>query len=111
MVEQKLLDRVIEEQKRLTFQRWKAQAKMRGEAVELTLDDWHTVWGDLWFQRGRGIDDYCLTRKDWNLPWSRDNVEILQRKEHFSTRSFKKRQQSGDSTVLGRKPVNPMEKF
>ena len=111
MVRQELIDRVIEEQKRLTFQRWRAQAKMRGEPVELTLDDWNTIWGELWFHRGRGIDDYCLTRKDWKQSWNRDNVEIMQRREHFNTRSFKKRQREGDPSVLGRKPVKPMEKF
>jgi len=111
MVRQELVERVIEEQRRLTFQRWRAQCKLRGETVELTLDEWNTVWGDLWFQRGRAIDDYCITRKDWSKPWNKHNVEILQRKDHFQTRSFKKRQREGDPSLLGRKPLDPMEKF
>jgi hypothetical protein len=105
------IQRIVQESRKLSFQRWRAQAKLRGEAVEMTERDWNAVWGDLWFKRGRSIDSWCLSRKDWTKPWSKDNCLLMQRREHFSTRSFKKRQRDGDASLLGRKPVDPMEKF
>jgi len=103
--------RVIEIQRLLTFQRWRAQAKMRGETVSVDYAQWCGIWGDQWYQRGRAIDSLCLTRRDWSKPWTVDNCEIVTRREHFNTRSFKKRQREGDPSVLGRKAIDPMEKF
>ena len=105
------MKRVLASVKLLTFQRWKAQCKSRGETVLLDYPQWCELWGDLWYKRGRAIDSYCITRKDWKGDWTVDNSEIVTRKDHFNTRHFKKQQAAGDARLLGRKATNPMEKF
>jgi len=63
----------------------KAQARYRGEDYSLTLEDWMTMWTDeLWLQRGRTSDSYCLQQIDAEQGWSVDNVEIVPRRKHFS---------------------------
>lgn len=77
------------------YQRAKAQAKFRGEAWELKMEEYITLWttNNCHLHKGRSLDDYCLTRKDFAGAWSLDNVEILTRREHFQTRGEKIRAQ------------------
>lgn len=72
--------------------RAKAQAKYRGEEWLITPEEYIDLWmeNDLYQNKGRGLDDYCLTRKDVYEPWSVENVEIITRREHFQTRDKKK---------------------
>jgi hypothetical protein len=58
------------------------QAQWREEAWSIDFDTWLAIWGDLWHNRGRGRGDYCMTRKDWSLPWTVDNVQIVTREAH-----------------------------
>jgi hypothetical protein len=60
----------------------KNQAQWRGETWALTFDVWIELWGDLWPRRGRQVDDYCMTRRDWELPWTRANTHVITRSEH-----------------------------
>lgn len=62
----------------------KAQAKFRGEPHELTEEEYFEAWGELWTQRGKQADQYTMTRRDPELAWSRDNVEVITRREQLS---------------------------
>ena len=61
------------------------QANFRGEGWDeaFDLDSWLELWGDKWEQRGREKDRYCMTRIDFDQPWSKDNCEVVTRGEHF----------------------------
>jgi hypothetical protein len=64
----------------LAWARHKAQAKYRGEAYELSFEDWLAFWTPAaWSMKGRGRNSICLTRKDIEGPWSRDNCELMSR--------------------------------
>ena len=67
------------------FVKHRSQAHYRNESYELTFEDWLELWPrHLWTQRGRGADDLCLTRWDFNGEWSRVNVKVCTRREHFA---------------------------
>lgn len=61
----------------------KAQANFRGEGWDMTFDEFEQLWGDLWYNRGRDADNNCMTRIDWNAPWTFDNCEIITRLEQL----------------------------
>lgn len=65
------------------WQRMKAQANFRGEEFTLKFEDFYNLWKDHWPQRGRGIDDLCMSRNDHSGPWSKKNTIIITRKEHY----------------------------
>ena len=60
---------------------WKkhqAQAHYRGDAHNLTLDEWRSLWTvELWAQRGRSPGCLMLVRKDKQQGWHIDNVLIV----------------------------------
>jgi hypothetical protein len=69
------------------YMRHKAQARYRGEAYELTADDWFDLWTpELFEQRGREADKLCLARVDPEGAWSKHNCEIITRKEFLQAR-------------------------
>ena len=59
------------------------QARFRKEECDLTEEEFFELWKPYWSQRGRGSDDMTMTRRDSDLPWTRDNIEILKRSEHL----------------------------
>jgi len=63
----------------------RSQANYRGEAYELTFEDWQTIWADpeLFLRRGRKPDDVTLTRRDPEQAWSLDNCVVMTRLEHL----------------------------
>jgi len=66
------------------FHAWgqaRAQARFRGEAWELTVEDWIACWGDSWHLRGRHNHSRYLVRTDWHLPWRGDNIGLVTRNE------------------------------
>jgi hypothetical protein len=77
------------------------QAQWRGEGWDFAFEDWLVLWGDLWQHRGRGADQYCMTREDKEKPWTKDNCLVITREQHFNdhrhqqyeTRRRKKAQQ------------------
>jgi hypothetical protein len=72
----------VRHQQHVAWRQQKNQAQWRGETWDLAFDHWIELWGDLWPRRGRLVDDYCMTRKDWELPWTRDNTHVITRAEH-----------------------------
>lgn len=76
-----------DEYKHSMYQPWllnKAQANFRQEGWELSFEDYYEMWKDYWPKRGRKADDYCMTRKDWEKPWTKKNTIITIRKDHLA---------------------------
>lgn len=81
---------VITRDKYYAYLKHRAQAVHRGESYELTFDDWCSLWTDeSWSQRGRKVDDLCLTRWDYAGEWSMVNVIICTRRDHFRIKTGK----------------------
>ena len=74
----------FERERYYAFTKHRAQAHYRREEYDLTHDDWCELWDrETFLQRGRGIDDLCLSRKDHTGAWCRENVHIVPRREHL----------------------------
>ena len=73
----------IPHQQHLAWLQMRAQANYRGEEFKLTLEDFQTLWKDKWDLKGRGSDDYCLTRDDPNGSWELSNVSCIPRVDHL----------------------------
>jgi len=66
------------------WMKMKAQANFRGEEWDLDFEDYYNAWHGKWDQRGRSSEQLCMTRKAYDEAWSKDNIEIITRKEHCS---------------------------
>lgn len=71
--------------KYLTWLQQRNQALFRDEGWTIEFKDWLLLWQEHWHQRGRERGHYCMTRKDWSLPWTLDNVHVITRSEHAKT--------------------------
>lgn len=62
----------------------KNQAQWRQEGWMITFEAWKDLWAASgeWFNRGREKGCYCMTRRDWSIPWTVDNAIIITREEH-----------------------------
>ena len=60
------------------------QAQWRGEEWDFAFEDWIILWGDLWQHRGRGSDQYCMTRVDKEAAWTKLNCIVITREQHFA---------------------------
>lgn len=74
--------------------RHRAQAKHRGEAYELTLEEFTDMWHtqgitDRTQHTGRRSDSVSMVRINPLLPWRKDNCEFLTRGEYLH--SFRNR--------------------
>ena len=58
------------------------QAQWREEGWDFSLEDWIEMWGPWYALRGRDRGSYCMTRKDVELPWTKDNCQVITRQEH-----------------------------
>lgn len=68
--------------KYLTWLQQRNQAQWRDEGWHIDFEAWCALWAERWDQRGRQRGDYCMTRIDWSLPWTLDNVHVITRSEH-----------------------------
>ena len=68
------------------------QAQWRGETWQLTFDDFCEIWGTQWSRAGRWRDCLQMMRRDFDQPWSRANVDIVDR-DQFHQRQAQRRQQ------------------
>jgi len=59
----------------------KSQANYRGEAHELTIEQWLEIWknDEQFLNRGKQSDNWVLTRIDTDGAWSVSNCEIITR--------------------------------
>lgn len=75
---------IIDQDIKYAWMKHRSQAAYRGEDHTITLEEWRELWpNDVWFQRGRGADNMCLSKLDIELGWSTDNVEICTRRKHL----------------------------
>lgn len=74
----------------LQHARARAQAKFRGEAWNLTFEDWCEAWAGNWHRRGRHPNSLLLSRIDVRQPWQRDNVRLVDRYEHHTNQMIQK---------------------
>jgi hypothetical protein len=77
-----------------TFAQHKAQSNFRKEGWEFEFEDWKALWDEHWEQRGRGRNDYVMSRIDPDQPWGKDNVIVTTRHQshlHFVEWLMKKR--------------------
>jgi len=66
------------------FLKHRSQARFRQEQYDLTFEDWQAIWTPETFaKRGRAIDSITLTRVDWDLPWDRDNVQLIKKSQQL----------------------------
>lgn len=67
------------------FLRARAQARFRKEGWELSFEDFEALWNQdaSWLQRGTSSDSLLMTRRDFSLPWSKDNCYIELRRTHL----------------------------
>lgn len=66
-------------------QRARAQAWYRGEQWFITEEEYIQLWRaeDRYQRKGRTVECLCLTKIDYDLPWTVDNVQFITRREHF----------------------------
>jgi hypothetical protein len=79
---------LVRHQQHVAWRQQKNQAQWRGETWSLDFDSWIELWGDLWHLRGRQVDDYCMTRRDWELPWTLDNTHVITRSQHAKMQGY-----------------------
>lgn len=82
----------VRHEQHIAWHRARAQAHYRGEEWELTYEQWIRIWGDKWSQRGRGVDNLLLTRKNYKKSWNTRNVHLVTRSE-FHTHQWKIRKE------------------
>ncbi len=71
----------------LQCQRARAQAKYRKEEWYITEPEYIQLWleDDRYKYKGRHPEDLCMTRRDFEKPWTVDNVLFITRHEHYKT--------------------------
>jgi hypothetical protein len=75
----------IDHQRHIAYCRWKCQADYREEPVNLTMEQWFTIWTrEFWARRGRQVDALCLIRKDLDRPWEPGNLALINRKAQLT---------------------------
>jgi hypothetical protein len=82
----------IPHQQHIAWHRMRAQAVFRGEPWQFEFNQFQEVWNSHWHLRGRGSEEYCLVRIDYDLPWSTDNVELIQRRQHAQRQRQRQRE-------------------
>jgi len=90
------------------FLKARAQARYLNQGWELTFEDWCELWPtrELWARRRRSTeyDSLCISRRDIELPWTRENTVRMDRSDHLKIgRCRKYHQDHSDlwSTAVG----------
>jgi hypothetical protein len=60
------------------------QAQWREEGWTISFEEWLAMWTESgqWDNRGRERGCYCMSRRDWSLPWTVENAHIVTREQH-----------------------------
>jgi len=94
---------LIKQQQHMAYLKMRAQAKLRNEKFLITIEEFMRVWpDDLWLKRGRGSDQYSMTRINPNKPWQVNNVAIMCRADQLRyaiEKTMERRQNASISTV------------
>jgi hypothetical protein len=81
------------------WQMAKAQAVFRQEPWDLSFEDYCNIWQNDWHNRGRTPDSVCLTRRDEDIGWDFENVEIITRAEHFRRGAERRKYATGSARI------------
>ena len=75
----------FDQTRHLAWNQMRTQAGFRGEDWQLPFEHFCEFWPnkEIWAQRGRGVNDLCLTRKNVNKSWSKDNCHMVTRRRHL----------------------------
>ena len=73
----------------------KAQAMYRREIWLLSFEDFQRLWQGRWDQRGRGAEEFCLTREDPEGAWEPSNIVCVERREHLRRQGLYKGLKNG----------------
>lgn len=74
------------------WQAHKAQCQFRQEAFDLTFEEYEQLWAGEWANRGRSVDSMCMTRSDTSGAWTKKNVELITRREHYKRQGHARKQ-------------------
>lgn len=81
----------VERDRYYAWLKHRSQAWYRGEEYEITYDQWIQIWPiDLFLRRGRTSDAICLSRIDWDQPWSYTNCEVVSRLENLRRQGYQR---------------------
>ena len=83
-----------DERRHYLYHRWgthRGQALYRGEEYALTFEQFETIWGEHWDQRGRSTHSMIMTRQDMEKGWTPENTIIMERLQHMRRMSEIKR--------------------
>lgn len=72
----------VRHKKYVAWARARAQAHFYSQVWAITFEQWETLWGDLWPQRGRASECLCISRRDLRGDWDLSNVQIITRRQH-----------------------------
>ena len=75
----------VTHKKYLVWLQQRNQAQYRGEGWHIDFATWCDIWGVNWDLRGRERGSLCMTRRDWDAPWTVENVIIVTREVHART--------------------------
>lgn len=89
----------------LAWLQMKAQASYRDEAWQFSFEDFQQAWLGKWDRKGRAKDDYCLSRRDPDQPWSGDNVECIPRIEHLRKSGHRRKELRANGKLKRRQPA------
>ena len=82
MTKRSRLSRSFDVARHYAWHRMRSQAHYRGEEWQLTFAEFCEFWPteSVWAQRGRRSTDLCLTRFDYDEPWSATNCARVERR-------------------------------
>ena len=60
----------------------RVSARLRGNAWDLSWQQWRDMWLPHWSERGRAWHNLCMARIDMDGDWEIDNVHLITRREH-----------------------------
>lgn len=74
---------------------WNWVGPRRHVQIDITMDQWIGWWVGTgkWKERGRGNDEYCMGRIDYEKPFSLDNIRlmtVLEMRRRANAYQFKK---------------------
>lgn len=96
----------VDQFRRRQHTRFVAQCNFRKEPCDITLEQYLALWSNNWDRRGRASDDMCLTREDFDRPWTISNVVLMTRKDFLAHKNAELKRRFGTRTYTPRKSKN-----
>lgn len=84
------------------WQMARAQAKFRGEEWDLSFEEYYNLWRDYWHNRGRKAEHSCMTRKDIEGPWDKNNTHVINRYQHWLNQAAQRKANNMKYNLTGK---------